>query len=68
MLMHNLMMNISHLLIVTNSAVNIVVYFLKVNFGKTFYPYIVLKTKEGLHPCTYFVRLIDVDRARQERT
>lgn len=32
MLVHNLMMNISHLLIATNSAVNIVVYSLKVNF------------------------------------
>ena len=31
MLVHNLMMNISHLLIATNSAVNIVVYSLKVN-------------------------------------
>ena len=33
MLVHNLMMNISHLLIATNSAVNIVVYSLKVNIG-----------------------------------
>ena len=32
MLVHNLMMNISHILIATNSAVNIVVYSLKVNF------------------------------------